>query len=269
MSLIHFSGIKINFLFLILLALLPEQVLAEDPFIGIQLSPSSELYLVLKDVNVRAKPMTKSRRVGRLKKNERVIAIGKAKKTQWIAVKKGQKKIGFVYGKALLPIVDGSLIKPIINNIVPSMGDDITQWPCHYQIKFIGKAKIERGSQITSDYDLAMECDYKNKTIKINSTMFLTELPYLENKQPIFQINVDLFDIPIGAGDMFSTTLLYNSMKNKLVFDRVNKESLKSRKNVGERKVTGLRGVLIGAVEMAYQSWGPIIWSELSKTQSN
>ena len=65
---------------------------------------------------------------------------------------------------------------------------------------------------------------------------------------------------------MFSTTLLYQLMKNKIIFDRVNKESLKSREKIYDRDVTGLKAVLMNAVEMAHQSWGPIVWSELAKS---
>ena len=44
----------------------------------------------------------------------------------------------------------------------------------------------------------------------------ISHLPYLDNKQPIFQINVDLYNIPIGAEDMFSTIILYYALENIL-----------------------------------------------------
>jgi len=260
-------GVKFISLFIILHVIVSNQALAGDPFTNIRLSPSFKSYLVLRDVNVRAKPKNKSPRVGRLKRNDRVSAIGKARGTQWIAVKKEQKELGFVYGKALVPVIDGSLMKPISDNIITNIKNGKILWPCDYQIRFLGKAKIELSLQVTSDYNLELECDYNNKPIRVNATMFLTELPYLDDKQPIFQINVDLFNIPLGAGDMFSTTLLYHAMKNKIVFDSVNKEPLSSRRNIAEREVTNIKAVLTNAVEMAYKSWGPIVWSELAKTQ--
>ncbi len=263
---IYPSVIKLIGIIGISLIAIPNQGLADNPFKNIRLSPAFETYLVLTDVNVRAKPLTKSRRIGRLRKNERVSAVGKAEKTEWIAVKKGQKKLGFVYGKALLPVIDGSLIRPIKNNITAKTKSRAKLWPCSYQVRFIGKVKIKNSKQITSDYDMKMTCKYRGKIINFSATMFLTELPYLGDKRPIFQINVDLYNIPRGADDMFSTTLLYQLMKNKIIFDRVNKESLKSREKISDRDVTGLKAVLMNAVEMAHQSWGPIVWSELAKS---
>ena len=261
--------IRIISLFSIILVFLPGHGRAGDPFASIQLSPSAKTYLVLKDVNVRAKPRNKSARVGRLRKNERVGAIGKAKRTKWVAVKKGGKNIGFVYDKALVPVIDGSLMKPISSNIVVGKKSDRKLWPCYYKIKFIGKVKIEDSLQVTSDYDLEMGCDYKKKKIKINATMFLTELPYLDNKKPIFQINVDLYNIPMGAEDMFSTTVLYRALENEIIFDGVNKNPLKSKEKIKKQEVLDLHAVLKGAVAMAHQSWGPIVWSELAKIQKN
>ena len=121
--------------------------------------------------------------------------------------------------------------------------------------------------QVTSDYSLNMICDYEKKTIKINATMFLTELPYLGNKKPIYQINVDLYNIPDGTEDMFSSTILYHIMKNKINFDGVNKETLKSKDKILPKKALDLVAALKGAVIMAHRSWGAIVWTELEKSR--
>ena len=176
-----------------------------------------------------------------------------------------KKNIGFVYDKALIPVINGSLKKPISVNKLVWKQDDSKLSSCHYKIKFIGKLNVEGSLQVTSDYNLEMECNHKNKRIKIEATMFLTELPYLENALPIFQINVDLYDIPIGAEDMFSTTVLYHALENRITFDGVNKKHLKSNKQIVEKKAADVSSALKGAVSMAHQSWGPIIWSDLSK----
>ena len=258
--------IKLVTSFTVIFMCAPRYAQATDPFKAYQLSPSVKTYLVLRDVNVRAKPMNKSIRVTRLKKHERISAVGKARGTRWIAVRKGKKNIGFVYDKALIPVINGSLKKPISVNKLVWKQDDSKLSPCNYKIKFIGKLNVEGSRQITSDYDLKMECDYKNKRIKIEATMFLTELPYLENTSPIFQINVDLYDIPIGTEDMFSSTVLYHALENKITFDGVNKENLKSDKKITERQATDVSSALQGAVMMAHQSWGPMIWSDLSRS---
>ena len=261
--------IKLISLLIVILVFLPVYGWAASPFDSNQLAPSAKIYLVLRDVNVREKPMNKSAVVGRLKKNKRIDSVGKVKGTRWIAVKRDGKNIGFVYGKALVPIIDGKLLKPISSTINGLNDGNIKLWPCNYKIKFIGKVKVEKSLQVTSDYDLEMECDYRKKRIKINAMMFITELPYLKKMVPIFQINVDLYDIPIGAEDMFSTTVLYHSLEHKIVFDGVNKKLLKSDEKIIKKKVADLSEALKGAVAMAHQSWGPAVWSELARTQSN
>ena len=255
--------------FILMLGFLPIYGWAADFFHNGQLSPSAETYLVLRDVNVRKKPMNKSAIVGRLRKNKRINSIGKATGTKWIAVKKGEKHIGFVYGTALVPVINGKFLQPISGNITAESESVMKLWPCHYKIKFAGKVKVEDSLQVTSDYNLEMECDYRNKTIKINATMFLTELPYFKKTMPIFQINVDLYDIPIGSDDIFSTTVLYHRLKNKIVFDGVSNDGLKSGQKIIKKEVEDLRAALKGAVVMAHQSWGPIVWSELARTQKN
>jgi hypothetical protein len=213
--------------------------------------------------------MNKSAVVGRLIKNKRINSIGKVKGTRWIAVRRDGKNIGFVYGKALIPIIDGKLLKPISSTIIGRKDSNIKLWPCIYKIKFIGKVKVEKSLQVTSDYNLEMECNYRKEKIRINATMFLTELPYLKKMVPIYQINVDLYDIPMGTEDMFSTTVLYHAVANKLVFDGVNKKGLGSGKRIKKKEATDVSTALKGAVAMAHQSWGPIVWSELSRTQKN
>jgi hypothetical protein len=269
MLLTRVVAIKFISLFIIILVFLPVYGGAADFFNSNQLSPSAKTYLVLKDVNVREKPINKSNVVGRLRKNKRINSIGKAKGTKWVAVKKDGKNLGFVYGKALVPVIDGKFLGLISSTIIDLNESDRELWPCHYTIKFIGKVKVESSLQVTSDYNLAMECNYKNKKIKINATMFLTELPYLKRTVPIYQINVDLYDIPMGTEDMFSTTVLYHAVANKLVFDGVNKKGLGSGKRIKKKEATDVSTALKGAVAMAHQSWGPIVWSELARTQKN
>ena len=261
--------IKLISLFIVILVFLPVYGQAADFFNNNQLVPSAKIYLVLRDVNVRKKPINKSAVVGRLIKNKRINSIGKVKGTRWIAVRRDGKNIGFVYGKALIPIIDGKLLKPISSTIIGRKDSNIKLWPCNYKIKFIGKVKVEKSLQVTSDYNLEMECNYRKKKIKINATMFLTELPYLKKMVPIFQINVDLYDIPIGTEDMLSTTVLYHALENKIVFDGINKEQLKSEEQILKKEVADLSEALKGSVAMAHQSWGPIVWSELARTKNN
>jgi len=245
--------------------LLPGDVQASDPFAGITLEPAAKTYLVIKDINVRAGPKTKSARVGRLRKREQIKAAGKAKGTEWIAIKKNGKNFGFVYGTALVQMIDGRLSNPIRGNLESQTIEGQYLPPCHFKIRFDGKSKVEKELQITSDYILDIECDYKKNTIKINASMFLTELPYLKPKDPTYQINVDLYNDSIVDDNTFSVTVLYNTLNKEIKFEGGNIKEVLSKVKIGGKKVMNLSAALKGAVVMAHQSWGPRIWSELEK----
>ena len=72
-------------------------------FLGKTLSAAAATYFVLKDANVRGGPLTKSPRVGRMQKGIRIRAAGKAKGTNWVAVRKKGEDWGFIYGTTLAP----------------------------------------------------------------------------------------------------------------------------------------------------------------------
>jgi hypothetical protein len=240
---------------------------AADPFEKIKLTPSAKTYLVIKDINVRQKPLTKSKRVGRFRKQSVVKAVGKAKGTEWIAVQKDGKNFGFVYGTALVPMIDGRLTEPINGNLTAKTIGKMKLPPCHYQIQFEGRVKVEGDMQVTSDYQLPVQCDYKKKTIKFTATMFITELPFLDNRKPVYQINVDVHDIPMEDEDVFSSTILYHFLKKEITFDSVNKEAMRSAGTIAKMKASSVIEALKGAVDMAHRSWGPKIWAELAKTK--
>ena len=239
-------------------------VSAADLFAEIKLTPAAKIYFVTKDVNVRAGPKTKSTRVGRLRKGERITAVGKAKGSEWVAIQKDGKDLGFVYGTALIPMIDGRISNPISGNLAARTIGGRKLPPCHYKIIFDGKVKVEGDLQITSDYILNMECDHKKKTLKINATMFVTEMPYLANRKPIYQVNVDLFNIPIEDDDIFSATVLYHALKNEIIFEGVSNESFMAKGKIAKQKASDLTAVLNGAVAMAHQSWGAKIWAVLA-----
>jgi hypothetical protein len=240
---------------------------AAEPFAKIKLTPASKIYFVAKDVNVRAAPKTKSTRVGRLRKGVRITAVGEAKGSEWVAVQKDGKDFGFVYGTALVPMIDGRLLNPVSGNLEARSIGERKLPPCHYKIKFDGKVKVEGDLQITSDYILNMECDHKKKTLKINASMFVTEMPYLGDRKPIYQINVDLFNISIGDDDIFSATVLYHVLKNEITFDGVSKPAFKAKGKIAKKNAPDLTAALKGAVAMAHQSWGAKVWAMLAKAE--
>ena len=227
---------------------------------GIKLVPSSKTYLVVKNANIRAMPKNKSNRVGRLLKYERIEAVGRARRTNWIAVRKNDKNLGFVYRSVLVPVINGKLEKSISEKISIVHGSNNSP-PCSYKIDFLGKDKVQGNLQIMSDYALNMKCG----DVGIEATMFLTELPYLANRKPIYQVNIDIYNIPRGSEDIFSTTILYNGKLKKLKFDSVNKLSFRSSEEIAERTVPNLSE----ALKVAYKSWGQDFWLELTKMKVN
>ena len=74
---------------------------AQETFMGTPVTPHEGTYKALNDVNVRAKPATSGKRVGSLKKGERVQAVGRSKDGLWLALTKDDKDLGFVYAPLL------------------------------------------------------------------------------------------------------------------------------------------------------------------------
>lgn len=231
-------------------------------FLGVTLTPGAREYLVLKDVNVRKAPVTESSRAGRYKKGVRVQSAGKAKGTEWVAVRQDGKDLGFIYGTALTAILNGRLKAPIRGNLT-----NPGRPPCHYVIRFDSRNKIEGELQVTSDYQVPMQCDYKNKAVKFTANMFVTELPYLDLKKDIYQINVDILGISGVEDELFSVIALYQPSKNRLNFDSVNVPALATRKKFEPVSVTSLPLALTGAINLAHVVWSDKIWDELAEGQ--
>ena len=106
------------------------------------------------------------------------------------------------------------------------------------------------------------------KRRKFIAAMFITELPYLDTRKPIYQINVDLLNIPFEDEEVFSATVLYHVLKKEITFAGVNNESVKAPGKIAKKRVGDLPAALRGAVAMARRSWGPKIWAELAKPEN-
>ena len=81
---------------------------ASAKFMGVPIEPAAGTYEVVKDANVRARPETKSRRLGGLRQGTKIEAVGKAKGS-WVAVRQGGKDLGFVY----LPLLKVVSLPPV------------------------------------------------------------------------------------------------------------------------------------------------------------
>ena len=231
----------------------------EQEFLGQTLSQSANTYIALKNVNVRKAPRTKSTRVGRFRKGVRITAVGRAKGTKWVAVRKDGKNMGFIYGGALAAVPDGTL-----NSVITGKLKTFDQPACDYAIKFEGKNKISGELQITSDYEVSLVCKNKNKNIKFLATMFITELPYKDYKTQVYQVNVDLPGVLSEEADVMSVTSLYHLNKSHLVFEAVTNPSMARKMNNLTKTVKSIPEVLEAAVQFSHQIWGPAVWRSVA-----
>ena len=189
-----------------------------------------------------------------------VAAMGKAKGTEWVAVQKDGKDFGFIYGSALVPMIDGTLTSPL-KGILNSPSLPV----CRYSINFEEKIKVVGDNQVTSDYLVPMDCKITNKAIKFIATMFITELPYLEQKKEIYQINVDLLGIPLEEDEVLSAIILYHAKKDQISFDGLSGKSMRGSAKISDQKVKSVPQALRGALVMAHSAWGKKLWAELVK----
>ncbi|MBT4888087.1 MAG: SH3 domain-containing protein, partial [Rhodospirillales bacterium] len=90
---------------------------AED-FMGHEIESGPGTYIVLRDVNVRSKPKTDSKRIKGLKKGNRVQSTGQY--MGWVSIVEDGKSVGFAYKKFLLPLIDGSLKEKITGTVKKS-----------------------------------------------------------------------------------------------------------------------------------------------------
>lgn len=244
---------------------LSDRAAADEVYRGVTIKPLSGRYLVLKDVNVRAGPKTKSKRIGRLRAGEWVDAFGRPKDAAWIAVKKDGKKIGFVFAPVLVPIIDGELKKPVSGKI--SARKNIK---CDFTIKFVGKSKVQGEVFKISDYESHFNCQQKNKKFKFFLPMFITEGPYQVSKKPHYQISIDILQVDIDNFDQrLSTILIYQHNKKRVVYDAITVKEFGKKPAIQFKKAKSVSSALKGAVEIAAGAWGPKIWKALQNSENS
>ena len=233
---------------------------ADEKYRGVPIQPLVGRYLVLKDVNVSAKPKTKSDRAGRLKAGEWVEAFGRPKDTAWIAVKKNGERLGFVFAPMLVPIIEGALKKPLRGRI--KVKDKIR---CEYAIKFIGKSRVEGEVFKTSDYEVHFDCRQKSKPFKFFAPMFITEGPYQVSRKPHYQISIDLLQVDTKKYDeVFSAIFIYQHNKNNVVFEGLTLKDIGVTPPTKKKQAKSVAAALKGAVEIAASAWGPKVWKALT-----
>ena len=236
---------------------------ADFKVLGTPVEPFKGNYVVLKDVNVRAKPLTRSKRVGRLKAGRRVKAVGRVK-GPWLAVRTDDNILGFVFKPILMPVIDGALSKAIKGEIVIGSG-----WICNYTIEFLGKTEAKDLPFEFADFEVSWRCKKNGKPLKFYTPMFLSEGPYQGTQRPVHQITVDILELESGLEEVFSTHLLWDRGKGDVLFDSVNIKKLVLVQKSEALSADNMAAAFNSALHLAASSWGQEVWSALTRKSKN
>ncbi len=235
--------------------------LAAETFLGLKIDSLQGDYLVLKDANVRAKPGTKGKRLGNVKKGSRVKVVGKTKGGDgWLAVQKDGKDYGFIYAPVMVSLIDGALKKTIKGKV--SLKNGIA---CNYTVHFEGKTSVEGELFEVSDYDVISRCRLKGKEFNFLAPTFLAEAPYDFSQKQAYQISVDVLSIGDGYDEIFSTTSIFHRDKKTVVFKNISLS--RYGKTPAKKKVAAktVPQALIAAIRIAFGAWNDKVWKILAE----
>ena len=223
--------------------------------------PPSVRYLAIKDVNLRAEPTTKSAKKGKLKKGQTVEALGLTK-GGWLNVKQGEGGNSFVYISYLVPLIDGSLKSDLKGKVFAAEGAS-----CAYAINFAGKSAVPDEFFNTADYDISWRCRHQGKDIPFDAFMFITEAPYALSRDRIYQISLDVREVGDGVEGAFSTIVLYNTEKKRVVLDSVSLAKFARPSPAKERPAASVSEALTGAAELAFGAWNSAVLAAIADEQ--
>ena len=227
---------------------------------GQPVASADGFYVTRADVNVRYGPSTKARKRGDLDRGVKVEAIGSAAKGKWLVVRQDDQELGFVYAETLLPLVDGTLDRPIKGQTSFGSGNS-----CQFTIRFIGKNPVERELFETSDYEVDWSCTVTKRTVSFPGFMFITEAPFQLSDNNVYQITVDLLDISREYDEIFSTVFLYRRGENKVVFDSVSMKGFSKTPDPAEMPAGDVVSALTTAAQIAPSVWNDQVWDVLSE----
>jgi hypothetical protein len=236
---------------------------AQTEFAGVPLLPTVSSYIVLKDANVRAEPKTSAKRLGHAEKGERLTAIGRTKDDDWIAIERDGVPFGFIYARLLAATIDGSLQDDLTGTA--EVSDDRS---CNYRIHFDGKSKAAGGTLVTSDYQVALRCTVGHQESAVDATMFITEIPYVATRRDVFQVNVDIPQIPESVEQVLSVITMYHADKQEVVFDAISDETMASKAPIKTQSAASVPEALTGALTIAVSAWGKKVWTALGKAKA-
>jgi hypothetical protein len=207
------------------------------------------------------------RRIGQIMQGQRITVAGtvvapRSKGPSWLALKRPDGKVGYVFSAALVAMIDGALKTPLRGKLSARGRPD-----CRYIISFEGRTQIAGESQQTADYDIAVECTGKDTDMPVtfNAGMFITELPF-DGKRDAYQINIDLWDLRVTGEDFLTITALYDPNTKRVSFDRVNDDKMRTPALIPPEPAADVPAALAGALRMTYGLLPASTWEQLAQT---
>lgn len=232
---------------------------AKALFMGVEIKPFDGSYMVRKDVNIRAKPKTGSKKLGKLKQGVRISTVGRAK-GGWVAYQKEGNNIGFVYESVLYPVIESALKEELKGTVSGAKRPE-----CAYTIRFVEKSIAEGQIFEIGDYEIDWHCKQNGNLTDFSTLMFLTEGPYDSKKGGSHQITIDVFNVAINMEEVLSTNFLYNPKKKQLTYDGVSQKRLARNPAKKVVDVASISEALKAAVRLAHEAWNVKLWAELFK----
>ncbi len=230
-------------------------------FRGVQIKPHKGNYIVIKDVSIRSLPKTKSKRLGSFKTGQRIQVVGFADGL-WVAVRKKSQDVGFVYGKFLLPLIDGTLTKDLKGSASTRKKLSTN---CQFTIHFEGKSKVEGQLFEIADYDILWECKRARKKIMFRTPMFISEAPYKLSQKRVFQITIDVLDQDRGYDEILSTFILFDEENNIVFYDGISIKKYGFVSVIKNISANSTAEALKGAASIALKTWNKKAWKNLIK----
>lgn len=230
---------------------------------GHTVKPLAGLYVVAKDVNVRAGPDTTFKRVTGLKAGAHVRAVGKTENGKWMAVSKDGVNLGFIYAPILVAVVDGALNEQFTGSFMDEQRAGGVA--CDYRFRFERKSGVEGGSFETADYEVRFRCASSKGAALFYAHMFLTEAPVNERKG-LHLIGLDVRSIGDGMEEFLTSRYLYHPKTGKMKFDGHSLPRFALPPQEQSFQTASIKDALAQALDASIASWTDEAWATLFAT---
>lgn len=232
----------------------------EDPLEGVAIEEMGGAFVAQgRDLAIRAKPAGDSRTVGRLRRGERIDAIGRVSDApDWVAVGDEGKAIGFMAEKGLMRVIDAGLSQPMTGKLQIDGG--IT---CVYELSFKGRSAVTGEVFGSADYSANLACTRDGVLEMFSALMFIIEGSRQTDDGDIHQVNLDI--LPLGDAERpFSVIMGYNSTAGTIAYETSSRANLVRSRFTSERPATSVTETLSSAIEIGLNALNETAWSEIA-----